>query len=552
MGNKLVYLKNICLSPLFVGIIFFLFLQLQLFNLDLGFRDEGYLLNNAQRISKGETPYLDFFLAITPGTYYIQALIMKIFGNYIITDRILYLLCVILLLTLSSKLFKFTSYFNYIFLISLGVIYAGKLSFASYNIEALIFIIISFLLFNKLINDDKKHKYSFLMGLINFLVLIFKQSYAGILFFTLLILIVFFTRRKYKAKNIFFYLFGSLILPVIFLLFFYLNGTLHKLINSVLYSALSVKNDRLPFILTSLLFIAFLALVFNFVKKFSLKRMILSGCLFLLFLALYLLISPSRMHYIYYFYKDPSVYYFLIFFTIPIISINLCFKSKVEGRKRTAITAICALSLFLAQAFSGRDYAVVVVAAPLYIPLFFNVLTIMRAKFKLSINNAIITVLLSLFIFPSISYLVGTYGKLYGIGYEKEKYATLEIEEARYIKIPITQRNDLEGVVSYVKNTTSASKTKLLCFPYCPLLYFLTERDNSSYFSFFYKFRREDQEEVIKDISGNKDLVILVQKKGEIEKEANYEDERLRDLKGFITKNHKLVKATQNFYVYKN
>lgn len=552
MYNKRVYIKGICLSPLFVGIVFFLLLQLQLFNLDLGFRDEGYLLNNAQRINNGEMPYVDFFLAITPGAYYIQAFVMKIFGNYIITDRILYILCVILLLTLSSKLFKLTPYLNHIFLIALGIIYAGKLAFASYNIEALIFIVISLLLFNKLTHNGEKHKYAFLIGFINSIVFIFKQSYAGVFFFVILILITFFTRRKYLIKNIFFCLLGSLILPAIFLLFLYLNGSLYKLINGIFYSALFVKNDRMPFILTSLLFVAFFAFAFNFVKKFSVKRIILTAILFLLFFALYILISPSRMHYLYGLYKDPSVYYFLIFFTVPIILINLFAKSDSKQKKYLAITSVEALGLFLASAFSGRDYATVVVTAPLYIPLFLSALLIMREKFKLPINNIFITLLLVLFMLPSILYLVQAYGKLYGIGYKKEIYANLDVKEARYINIPIEQRNDLESVISYIKNTTLPTSTKLLCFPYCPLLNFLAERDNASYFSFFYKFRREDQDRVIKDIGSNKDLIILVQRKGEIEKEANYEDENLKDLKGFIIKNYKLAKTTQNFYIYKN
>lgn len=552
MRNKLVYIKSIYLSPLFVGIVFFLLLQLQLFNLDLGFRDEGYLLNNAQRINNGEMPYVDFFLAITPGTYYVQAFIMKIFGNYIITDRILYILCVILLLTLSSKLFKLTPYLNYIFLIALGIVYAGKLAFASYNIEALIFIIISLSLFNKLTHNDEKHKYAFLIGFINSIVFIFKQSYAGVFFLIFLILIIFFTKRKYLIKNIFFYLLGSLTLPAIFLSFFYFDGSLQKLIDSIFYSALLVKNDRMPFILTALLFVAFLAFIFNFIRKFSMKRIILTAILFLLFFALYILISPSRIHYLYGLYKDLSVYYFLLFFTVPIILINLFAKSDNKQKKYLAIASIEALGLFLASAFSGRDYATVVVTAPLYIPLFFYALTIMRKNFKLPISNISITLLLTLFIFPSILYLVQAYGKLYGIGYEKEIYANLDIKEAKYINIPINQKNDLESVTNYVKNTTSRTNTKLLCFPYCPLFYFLTERDNSSYFSFFYKFRREDQDKVIKDIGSNKDLIILVQRKGEIEKEANYEDERLNNLKTFIQTNYNLAKITQNFYIYRN
>lgn len=551
MSYKLSLLKKIFLSPIVIGIIFFLFLQLQLFNLGLSYRDEGYLLNNAQRINNGEMPYVDFSLALTPGSFYIQAFMMKIFGNYVVTNRILYVLCIILILILSSRLFKFTTYLNYIFLISLGIIYSRKQSFASYNIEGLVFIIISLLLFNKLKNNDKLYTYAFFTGLINSIVFLIKQSYGGVFFFTFLILIIFFTRRKYLVKNLLFYIFGSLILPGIFFLLFYFNGALDKLTYGIFYFASSVKSDRMPFILTSLLFIPFLVFIVNFMKKFSMKRLISVVIFFLFFFFLYIFIAPSRIHYLSSFYKDLSVYYFLLFFIVPIVLIELFFKSKNEHKKHILIASITALSLFLASAFSGRDYTTVIVTAPLYIPLLLYFLVIVCKKNKLPLNNIIITLLLVVFILPSAFYLIEAYGKLYGIGHKKEVYANLDIKEAKYIGIPIDQKNDLEFVINYVKNTTLPND-KLLCIPYCPFLYYLSERNNVSYFGLFYKFKTGDQARVIKDINNNKNSIILVQKPGPIEKEANYEDENINAIKSYIFNNYKLIKTTQNFYIYRN
>src|SRR5439155_24534970 len=43
--------------------------------------DEGIILQGAQRILRGEVLYRDFFSFFTPGSYYLQALISRIFGD---------------------------------------------------------------------------------------------------------------------------------------------------------------------------------------------------------------------------------------------------------------------------------------------------------------------------------------------------------------------------------------------------------------------------------------------------------------------------------------
>ena len=50
--------------------------------------DEGILLEPAQRIAEGAVPYKDFFIHMGPGSYWIQALVFKVFGISIQTARI--------------------------------------------------------------------------------------------------------------------------------------------------------------------------------------------------------------------------------------------------------------------------------------------------------------------------------------------------------------------------------------------------------------------------------------------------------------------------------
>jgi 4-amino-4-deoxy-L-arabinose transferase-like glycosyltransferase len=49
--------------------------------------DEGILLEGAQRILRGQVLYRDFFSFITPGSYYLLALLFEVFGNSIVVAR---------------------------------------------------------------------------------------------------------------------------------------------------------------------------------------------------------------------------------------------------------------------------------------------------------------------------------------------------------------------------------------------------------------------------------------------------------------------------------
>src|SRR2546426_10326744 len=49
--------------------------------------DEGIILQGAQRILQGQVLYRDFFSFFTPGSYYLLALLFKIFGSSILIGR---------------------------------------------------------------------------------------------------------------------------------------------------------------------------------------------------------------------------------------------------------------------------------------------------------------------------------------------------------------------------------------------------------------------------------------------------------------------------------
>ena len=542
------FFKKIILSPLFISIAVFLLLQLPIFNFGFNYPDEGYLLDNALRIFKGEIPYLNFSLSLTPGAFYIQALLFKIFGQYIILDRIFYILSVVAVLILSSSIFKFKNGLKYISLVSLALIYTGMGVFASYNMYALLFLMLALFFFIKL-KENTNVFLAFVLGFFCSLLFLTKQTYGAIFYFSFLILIIYSLKRSLILKSIIYYLLGGILLPLSLVIFLYFKGILGGFIYNVFCYAGAVKNDRMPFILTSLLFIPFFIFIVNFIKRFSLKKIIIAAILFLFFIGLYIYISPSRLNYVFTFYKEPTIYYYLVLIMLPLLLITIFFKSKNKQEKLIVAVSIEAFSLFLASAFSGRDYTTVVVSAPLYIPLFIYVLCILNKKIKFNVPRVSI-VLLLIYIFPSLISSVTGYAKFYGSGFEKQTYGNLNIKKAAYINLPVGQVNDLEKMLAMVK--LAPADSKILCFPYCSFVTFLSDRRDASYFNFFYKFQKPDQLRVIEDLKKDKNLVIVVEKFGPIEKLALYEDKNLHILKKFIQTNYKLFGETQNFYIYRN
>jgi hypothetical protein len=545
--NLFVTISKFIFSPLSIGIIFFLLIQLQIYNLNIDFRDEGLLLSNATKINNGQIPYRDFPLITTPGTYYVQAFVMKIFGDYIITDRILYILCFVLILIICSKLFKFSSnYLRYLYLVLLSTIYFGKGAYAFYNIEGVALILLSFLIFKKIQKNSNTALYSFVLGVLCSLVFIVKQSYGITSLFIFLVLLIFYSGKKNVVKSAMLYLCGALIILSMFFIYFTANSAIDQVIYYIFYFSAFAKGHRLSFIITALLFVPFYFIVINLLRKISMKRIFVFVVLTLGFISLYFIISPHRINYLISTLKDVTTYYYLIFLIVPLTSLIIFVKDKKEIQITTL--SILAFCLFMTSASSGRDYATVVVVSSLYIPLFIYLLTKMLNKYKISNTNAIISFALLLFIFPSV---VSSSKILMDLYKNKVVYGNMMGNQTAHILISKSQAKELDSVINYISYLNLPS-AKLLCFPYCPMFNYLSKRDAPSYFNFFYPetFRTSDQGKVINDLRKNSESIIVVQRQGVIEKEADFENVRLNLLKSFFVNNYKLISTSDNFYIY--
>lgn len=538
MKHLLQNISSIWRNPVTLAFILFLFLQLQVFNIHMDFRDEGFLTYNAVRIKNGEIPYRDFFLTTTPGTFYIQAFLMNIFGDYLIIARILNILIILGILLLVSRIFQFKSYLDYLLLSLLSLEFISP-AYAFYNIEGLLLFLLCFYLIRK--KPKKQFLYYALLGLITAFMFLIKQSY-GLAGIAAIVLSFYIYKDKNWLKNSLIYLAGFGMIMLLYILYLVYNNALNEFIYYVFYFSREVKSHRAPFIITSIMFIPVYFIATYILKKATLKQKIYIFSFFIpLSFILYLIISPSRIGRLFTIIYDPLIYYYLAFLLIPLTVISLNWKKS--GLKELLSISCFTLALFFASASSGRDYTTVLMLSPFFLPLCISFIR----KTTVIHHKSLVTV--AVLLIYTLPFLLSSAKTLKNASFYNSYISN--IKEAKGIKMPREEARELEMAVSYIKSSVSV-KERIICFPYCPLIFVLSQRSSGSYFSFFYPetFRATDQDKTIRELKLNRTKMAIIQRRGNIEPEANYEDKRLKILRNYLVTHYKLVKETNNFYFY--
>lgn len=534
-----------------LAIIIFLFFQLLVFNLGINWRDEGYLIYNGIRINQGEIPYRDFFLTTTPGSFYIQAFLMKVFGNQLIIGRWLYIAFVILMILFVSKVFDLNFFWHNLVLISLVLIFVTPGGFAFYNLEGLTMILIALWLLKKAVSL-KSLKYVFGVGLVSAITLIIKQSYGAMIIPAFLLIIVFYSDYEKRLRYIIGYLGGVTAVLTPFFIYFYVNGSFPQLIHYIFFFAQSVKSHQASFIFHRLVFIPLFIIFLRLIIQKSIKIKVTGLVIILILGGIYFISSPARVGRLVDYLFDPLFYFYSIIFILPLLIIGLNIRPRNDEQKHLVMNSIVLLGLFLASASSGYDYTTVAIVSPLFVPLIIKFVTRLGEGYKFKqvlmlLVTGLVAVYTTILSFNDFS----PGGKVYGVYSKQDLTEILNLPETKYIRVSRENKEELEFLVSYIKKHVSFDG-KIFCFPYCPMMNVLAQRNSASYYSFFYfeTFMEKDQRAVIADLQFNQPSIILIQKKGDIEPEAGFEDDRLDDLKSFIIEKYKEELETKNFKIY--
>lgn len=204
--------------------VFFFVFAITLCNFNQGFEftDEGVLNMGAWRIAQGEVPYRDFFIPVTPFSFYLLGFFYKIFGVSVFTGRVAAIFLSALLIFSIFLLSKKTitdPFFSTIPIIVMTQAGMSMWHFMSHHWLGNLFTILS-LYFFILFWENFKNHFIFLSGLFSGLcfITINDQGLYNIVFF--LAALLFFKKDKFHLNTVLVFLVGVSI--VVIPLFVYL------------------------------------------------------------------------------------------------------------------------------------------------------------------------------------------------------------------------------------------------------------------------------------------------------------------------------------------
>lgn len=233
-----------------IAIVSFLFFTAFIYNVLFcnyfsGLLDEGFTVNVITRILNGEIPYKDFYCLITPGSYYLGALVYGCFGHSIISLRILTCVCAAcfsivayeFVLKITNK--KICALITFICVTVCGLSMSTTMPYTIYAYDSNLFAVISVLFFLLYILKEDKKCYSFLAAIFLVVSFLFKQTvclYYVLGYLVCSFIIIYFYKEKRKDYLCFLKYFLGIILvgAILFWGFFIVTHSVSDMIHNLL------------------------------------------------------------------------------------------------------------------------------------------------------------------------------------------------------------------------------------------------------------------------------------------------------------------------------
>lgn len=421
--------KNYILDYILLILLFLYYLYFV--NKGIDFGDEGYYVHIASRIAQGQIPYRDFALQYTPGFFYILAIGFKFFGYNLLVGRIINIFVCVLTVIILFKILHKRQQDNLMNKIIATVTYAS-FSYPLINISIAIWIVVLLVhtLIFILLSIKNQYRIAFflLLGLVCTLTILFKQN-IGVAF-TLLTSVFILLESQHKIRSFLYFLIGLLFTTGLWMVPLFYNNSI-GLYEFIGFSRKFVNSFAFsypsPFMITQ---------PFGFFKLLPYYLPII----FLLYLVIKIIVKKFNYE------NDISVIYFLIGYFV---------------------TLYPATDLLHIYPFLG----------PLVVCFF------LISDFSKLIRFAIVT------IFIGIGFYL-TFFKEYYRYYPGYKYqiASLSMPSAQYVKTTPPTAQSLNSLYSFSKRTFKKDE-KVICYPSCPLVYFLLNVDNASGDSIYFPIK---------------------------------------------------------------
>lgn len=436
-------------------LLFFAFLYYFFFiNKGIVLYDEGYYAHIADRILRGEVPYKDFFLQFSPGYFYLLAFAFKLFGEQIITERILVLFICLL---------------NIFIILKLG----EKFSLSGYLSKTL-FLLASVSFGFPLINNSSLLAWiSVLISLVTTYFLV--EWYEGRTFKSLILFSSFVTLMFFVKQNLGLYF---LILVNIFILTVSVKKIRDLVILNFSFFGLSL----------AWLYVFLLKNSSNFINFIEFNRR---------YAGIYKLSYPWLS-----LVKNPLDLLKLLPYYSPILLLILLYINKNKENIRV-IPVLVALVGFFGTVFPTSDLLHVY---PFYgFVLIAGLIFLSKGKYhKLWVGISILSI------------AIGFYLTIFREYYRYQEKYTLQDTRLNlprtvsiYVDKPLS--NSLTSTHSFLERNTVRGDY-IFAYPFSPMFYFIFQRDNPSYYSIYYPgYLSYGQERgVIKELKGKKLRYIIV------------------------------------------
>lgn len=454
------------------------------------YHDEGYILHSAQLVNQGKIPYKDFHFAYTPLSIYITLVGFKVFGESVLASRFIALIISV-----------FTSYF--IFLLVKEITKEKIFQFLAvflylswgpthtnfvWPVMIVIFTGLAACYFLILGIKQKKTFYFFLAGVITVLTFLTKQNFGPVLFINSIGVFFFFKDSK-KISYLLNYFLGLTLTFFVFIAYLFQTGSLNFFINDFYY--------------------------------YTIKRIVLDNTLTTPFLYGSNLIE-----------KIFKVLLYTFPFTISLIA---GFIAQKKNKKNIIFLASLSLFYYIAGIRPTTDYIhlsplIAITGIPLVIIIYFT-------------KNILIK---RIFLFSSILLIcLGFYSALFKGYYKWEapliKYVFFYNNPRINIWVDDRYNNAIPQVLSFI-NTNTKENEYVFVDDYAPMIYFITNRKNPTMFDVISpdNFYIPYEKEIIKNLKNKKVNIVLTK--------TDYKNSFISD---YILKNYKLVKKTQDFFIWR-